>query len=280
MFIGANQSISKSFSKAVLNSTSIGGNALQVFLRTPMRNTPIKIKDDEFSKVLSLLQENNSKCVVHSSYLYNFSKTTDEIDWCISNMKQELEYCDKFNGIGCIIHMGKYLKLSKDNAFQNYIDNINLILNELNTQSKLILENSASQGTEIGNKIDDLARIYDGIIEKEKVGFCLDTCHLFASGYNLSEPEIAIETINEFDEKIGLDKLLVVHLNDSKKDCGCRVDRHENLECGKIAIEGLKTFVETLREKNYEGLIILETPKDDNETRQNEISMIKSWIYN
>lgn len=280
MFIGANQSISKSFSKAVLNSTSIGGNALQVFLRTPMRNTPIKIKDDEFSKVLSLLQENNSKCVVHSSYLYNFSKTTDEIDWCISNMKQELEYCDKFNGIGCIIHMGKYLKLSKDNAFQNYIDNINLILNELNTQSKLILENSASQGTEIGNKIDDLARIYDGIIEKEKVGFCLDTCHLFASGYNLSEPEIAIETINEFDEKIGLDKLLVVHLNDSKKDCGCRVDRHENLECGKIAIEGLKTFVETLREKNYEGLIILETPKDDNETRQYEISMIKSWIYN
>jgi len=280
MFIGANESISKGFSKAVINSLSIGSNALQIFLRTPMRNTPIKIKDDEFTKVLNLLSENNSQCVVHSSYLYNFSKPNDEVDWCINNMKEELNYCDKFNGIGCIIHMGKHLKLSKDDAFQNYIDNINLITNELQTNSKLILENSASQGTEIGNKIEDLARIYEGIIEKEKVGFCLDTCHLFASGYDLSQPEISKNVINEFDEKIGLEKLLVIHLNDSKKDCGCHVDRHENLECGKINLQGLKTFVQTLKEKNYQGLIILETPKDDNDTRQKEVSLIKSWLYN
>ena len=127
-------------------------------------------------------------------------------------------------------------------AFDNYIASVNKICEEKNSNSLLILENSAHQGTEIGYSIDHLARIYDGITEENraKIGFCLDTCHAFAAGYNFCEEDGVTGFFEEFEEKIGLEKVVCIHLNDSKKKCNSCVDRHERLGVGMIGLDGIK----------------------------------------
>ena len=137
--------------------------------------------------------------------------------------------------------MGKHLKLSVDDAFDNFAS-----VNK--DQRKIVilsdLRNSAHQGTEIGYSIDHIARIYDGITEenREKIGFCLDTCHAFAAGYNFCEEDGVTGFFEEFEEKIGLDKVVCIHLNDSKKKCNSCVDRHERLGVGMIGLDGINIF--------------------------------------
>jgi deoxyribonuclease-4 len=203
------------------------------------------------------------RLVVHSSYLLNFSKPVDANEASFSTIIGDLQFADNLEAIGCIIHMGKHLKLSVDDAFDNYIASVNKICEEKNSNSLLILENSAHQGTEIGYSIDHLARIYDGITEenREKIGFCLDTCHAFAAGY--------------FEEKIGLEKVVCIHLNDSKKKCNSCVDRHERLGVGMIGLDGIKYILKYLKEMNFGGIVVLETPYDSYESRLEEVGMMK-----
>lgn len=277
MFIGGHESVSPSILKACQTTTKMGGNALQIFLRSPMRNGPIKLKEKDVEKSSQYLRENEMRLVVHSSYLLNFSKPVEANEASFSTIIGDLQFADNLEAIGCIIHMGKHLKLSVDDAFDNYIASVNKICEEKNSNSLLILENSAHQGTEIGYSIDHLARIYDGITEanREKIGFCLDTCHAFAAGYNFCEEDGVTGFFEEFEEKIGLEKVVCIHLNDSKKKCNSCVDRHERLGVGMIGLDGIKYILKYLKEMNFGGIIVLETPYDSYESRLEEVGMMK-----
>ena len=222
--------------------------------------------------------ENNIKLVVHSSYLLNFSKPIDENLQSFNVIIGDLRYSDKLNALGCIIHMGKHLKLDVDTAIQNYIDSVNKICQEKTCESLLILENSAHQGTEIGFSIDHLAKIYQGITDenRERIGFCLDTCHAFASGYDFTDKAKTEQFFTEFDEKIGLSKIVCIHLNDSKKPCNSHVDRHEKLGVGKIGLDGIKNVVQSLKNISFNGPVILETPYDSFESRFEEVKIVSA----
>ena len=277
MFFGGHESVSPSILKACQTTHQMGSNALQIFLRSPMRNGPIKLKPKDVENSNQYLKEKEMRLVVHSSYLLNFSKPLEENGGAFSTIIGDLQFADNLNAIGCIIHMGKHLKLSVDEAFDNYIASVNSICQEKESNSLLILENSAHQGTEIGYSIDHLARIYSGITEenRDKIGFCLDTCHAFAAGYNFCEEEGVTSFFEEFDEKIGLEKVVCIHLNDSKKKCHSCVDRHERLGVGMIGLDGIKYILKYLKEMNFGGIVVLETPYDSYESRLEEVGMIK-----
>ena len=181
--------------------------------------------------------------------------------------------------------MGKHTKYTQEQGIKYYYESINSICNEYNGTSKLILENSARQGTEIGYSIDMMAKIYENITEenKEKIGFCIDTCHGFSAGYDFCDKNQVIQFFKYFDEKIGFDKLLCIHFNDSKKWCACCVDRHDNIGVGYIgkdSLEGFLTIISYLKSKNFEYPIILETPDGGDEIRGKEIKLLKEWEKN
>lgn len=282
MYIGGHESISPNVLSACQTTKKMGGNALQIFLRSPRQYGDIKLKDADLEKSFKFLTENDMKIVVHSSYLLNFSRPIEENERALNIILGDLEASTKINAIGCIIHMGKSLKMGVDTGYQNFIDSVNNICEKNNAESLLILENSARQGTEIGYQIDQLSRIYQGIKEENraKIGFCLDTCHAFAAGYDFNVKEETEKFFEEFDQKIGLNKLATVHFNNSKKVCNCHVDNHDNLRKGKITLDGLKNIVLYLKEKNYTGPIILETPYESFESRLDEVNLIKSWLNN
>ena len=285
MFIGAHESISKGVNGAIKRTIKLKGNAFQIFLKSPQARGDIKIKDDDIQKSVKLMNENNIILVVHSSYLLNFSKPLEENEWAKNAILKDLVFSEKLNAIGCIIHMGKHTKYSQEQGIKYYYDSINSICNEYKGSSKLILENSARQGTEIGYSIDILSKIYENITEenKEKIGFCIDTCHGYAAGYDFCDSNQVIQFFNYFDEKIGLDKLLCIHFNDSKKWCACCVDRHENIGVGYIGkdgLEGFKTIISYLKSKNFQYPIILETPDGGDEIRGKEINLLKEWEEN
>ena len=274
MYFGDNQSKTKGIINATIKAQSYGGNCLQIFLRSPMRKCSLKVNPDDQSNCKQFLTNNNCKLVIHSSYLYNFCK--NDCPWATTELVEELHMAKTLGAIGCIIHMGKTTTIPYETALGNFIANINNICSHVPSGVKLILENSAHQGTEIGYTIEQIAHIHTNILPENlpKIGYCLDTCHAFAAGYNLKTE--SRQFLEKFDEMIGKQYLECIHLNDSKKDCGCKVDRHENIDIGCIKKDGLKQFINVLKEWNFNGPIILETPDESTENRSREIDLLKN----
>lgn len=284
MYIGSHVSLGGDLNKAFQQEMAEGGNCMQVFLKSPTMKSPaIKVKPNTFN------HNNDFKTIVHSSYLLNFSKPPEEHPWAFQNILDDLNFASQSNILGCIIHMGKYLKTTPQQAISQYASSVMKIIDDWHEMGeatgynleelgcRLVLENSASQGTEIGYRWEDIVKIWDEIDEgyHHKVGFCFDTCHAFASGYDLRDDIIQDETIKYIDEHLDIENLSVVHLNDSKKECGCRVDRHENLGKGCIGMEPLGKFCQILDKKyGWQNPIILETPEMGD--RMGEVKYLQS----
>ena len=282
MFFGAHESISGGVLKALERTKKLGGNSLQIFLRSPRSRNGIKIKDDDVEKSNIFMKENGIKMVVHSSYLLNFSKEIEDNLWAINIIIDDLKFSERLNAIGCIIHMGKCLNLTLENAIDNFCKSINHICENYNGKSKLILENSARQGTEFGYSMSQISLIYSKIKHKEKIGFCIDTCHAFSAGYNFKSPNQIKLFFEYFEQNIGFNKLLTIHFNDSKKELGCCVDRHENLCKGAIGVEkdiGFHYLINELNRRKFNYPIILETPDGGDNIRGSEIIMLKKWLF-
>lgn len=302
MFIGSHISLGGNLKKAYDNAKKEGGNCMQVFLKSPTMKSPaIKVKPIIFT------EDPAFKTMVHSSYLLNFSKPPEEHPWAFENIRDDLHFAAQSNIEGCVIHMGKHLKMTPQTAISQYASSVMKILDDWNEMGKavgeataettkavgsvepydisdvktrLVLENSAAQGTEIGHKWDDIVKIWDEIDESyhDKIGFCFDTCHAFASGYDLRDSVVQDDVLKYIDEHIGIDRLSVIHLNDSKKECGCKADRHENLGKGCIGEKPLCNFVKLLGDKYaFQNPIILETPETGD--RCSEINILKSITY-
>lgn len=284
MYIGSHVSLAGNLHKAYQNEKTEGGNCMQVFLKSPTMKSPkIKVTPTIFE------DDPDFKTIVHSSYLLNFSKNPDEHPWAFENIIDDLHFSSKSNIEGCIIHMGKHLKTTPQEAISQYASSVMKIIDDWrvlaeedgyfidDVKPRLVLENSASQGTEIGHKWEDIVKIWDEIDESyhHKIGFCFDTCHAFSAGYNLCDYDVQRDTLKYIDDNLGIDNLSAIHLNDSKKGCGCKVDRHENLGKGKIGLDPLGNFC-TILVKNYGYMnpIILETP--DSSDRPGEITYLKS----
>ncbi len=267
--VGVHVSIGGGIQNSVTNATNIGCTSFQIFSRNPRQ---WKAKHLE-TEAITLFKENliqspiDSKAVfVHMPYLPNLSAPTSELyEKSILTLTDEISRCNLLEIPYLVIHLGSHLGKGEQNgisqliqackkSFQNY-ENNGFSKNNV----KLLLENSAGQKNSIGSKVEELQKILDQLGTSE-YGICLDTCHLFAAGYDLSTEKGIYELLDLFDDCIGIQHLKLIHLNDSKGELGSGLDRHYHIGMGKIGENGFKTLINAKKLKNLP--FIMETPID------------------
>lgn len=203
-----------------------------------------------------------TKLVAHDSYLINLASPKPEIrEKSLAAFREELERCDALGIPDLVTHPGAHTGSGFEAGIQQFADSLNEIFDALpDNQALTLLETTAGQGTSLGRSFGELAAIIDKVEAKDRVGVCLDTCHVFAAGYDYRTPELYTTMMDEFDSAIGLDRLKVIHLNDSRFPLGSYRDRHDQIGAGEIGIEGFRQFVNDSRLAGIPG--ILETEKD------------------
>ena len=264
-------------------------NAFQLFLRNPRQLKIVPYKEKEAAECKKYVEENGLFVVSHATYLLNSATKDENWEMKIDSALNDLFYAEKVGAIGSVFHVGKYLKQKPEDAIDimyEYISAVIQKLQESNSKSIYILETCASCGTELLSDLKDFGAFYHRFTEEQhkNLKICIDTCHVFSAGYNLKNEVDTYAFIDLVETHIQWSNVCVIHFNDSKKDVGCCVDRHENICKGCIGKDddsGLKLFVNFCYDRNIP--LILETPHDDNnmyEIRDAELELIRGWINN
>jgi deoxyribonuclease IV len=201
--------------------------------------------------------------VAHDSYLINLASPKDELwEKSIEAFKIELQRCQQLGIRYLVTHPGSHTGSGEEAGLRRVSKALNRLHDELPDLNVMtLLETTAGQGTNLGASFEHLAIICGGVEDKSRVGYCLDTCHIFAAGYDFRTPETYAETMTTFDQILGIENLHAIHLNDSKQDLGSRRDRHEHIGQGFIGLDGFRQFVNDERLAEVPGL--LETKKGD-----------------
>lgn len=260
--LGAHMSIAGGVDKAFERAEKTGCNTFQIFLKNSNQWNAKPYLEEE----ISLFKKNRETtgiwpCVAHDSYLINLASSDRQVLYKSRlALQDEIYRASQLLIPFIVMHPGSHLGAGYEEGILRISESLNIIFNETEMHGvTILLETTAGQGTNIGCCFEHISGIIEKIELSEKIGVCLDTCHIFAAGYDISTYEGYIKTFEEFDAKIGLEKLKVVHLNDSKKGLGSRVDRHEHIGKGLL---GLKLFEYLLNDERLKNVsMILETPK-------------------
>ena len=264
-YIGAHVSASPGVSQAPINAANIGAKAFALFTRNPSRWASPAIKPQEaeaFKENCEKFGFSPAQILPHDSYLINLgAPDAEKLDKSREAFLDEIRRCEQLGLTMLNFHPGSHLKLIEpDKCLDLIAESINIALAET-SGVKAVIENTAGQGSNLGFTFAQIGHIINKVEDKERVGVCIDTCHTFASGYDLATPEGYTATWNEFEREIGFKYLSGMHLNDSKKGLGSKVDRHESLGLGAIGKEFFKMLMEDPRMDNIP--LILETPNEE-----------------
>ena len=273
--------------KSTKEALSYNANTFMFYTGAPQNTKRCVINDDLTKKAIKLLEENNidiNNIVVHAPYIINLAnnESLDKYSFAISFLKEEIKRCDKLGIKRLVLHPGSFVNLSEDVGLNNIINALNEVLDE-DSSVTIYLETMAGKGTELCFKLEHLKYILDNVKLNKKIGVCLDTCHLNDAGYDISKFD---SFLDEFDKLIGLNKVGVVHINDSKNILGSRKDRHENIGFGTI---GFSNLINVIYNKRLDNIpMILETPyisTDNGKDRtyppyKFEIEMIRNKKFN
>ncbi|EMR11211.1 hypothetical protein PNEG_00801 [Pneumocystis murina B123] len=281
LFIGAHVSAAKGIENSILNSININGNAFALFLKSQRKWMSPCLKPyniQEFRKLCNNHGFNPKKHILpHGSYLVNLASADKEKrDKSYENLIDDLKRCQQL-GIGKInFHPGSCGTSSRTNGINNLVYCINKAHKDV-SDVMLVIENMAGQGNTLGTNFEELSTILSKVEDKSRIGICLDTCHLFASGYDIRNKDSYNNVMNQFENKIGFQYLVGVHLNDSKTPLGSRRDLHANIGRGYIGLEAFRLII---NDKRMQGIpLILETPtNDDSKVWKQEIELLR-WLY-
>ena len=271
-YIGCHLSIGRGYFSMAKLAKEIGANTFQFFTRNPRGGAMKKIDEEDMKLFNAFLLENDfGRVVAHAPYTLNPCSDKEYVrEFGRNVIKEDLEIMEMMPGSIYNFHPGSHVGQGIDVGIQYTTDLLNEVLSEDMT-TIVAIETMAGKGTEIGRNFSEIKRIIDGVDLKERVGVCLDTCHVFESGMDIREG--IDELLLNFDREIGLEKLVALHLNDSKNECGARKDRHELIGKGSI---GLETFSEIVNDERLQKLpLILETPTDE-EGHRVEIELLRS----
>ncbi len=278
--LGAHTSIAGGLYKSIERGEKLGFNAIQIFSKNNNRWQAPPISDSDAEKFKSSWSKSNIDfIVVHDSYLINLcAKDKTILEKSRNAFIDEIKRCEKLGIKYLNFHPGAHGGMGEKEGIKLNAESINLAhekTNNCNVSS--MIELTAGQGTNIGYKFEQIAEIIDLVDDKDRMSVCIDTAHIFAAGYDIRSEEAYIQTMEEFDDIIGLEKLKCLHMNDSKKELGSRVDRHEHIGKGFIGLEGFSNIMNDERLINVPK--ILETPKgkDQKEDVEN-IAILKSLI--
>jgi deoxyribonuclease-4 len=274
--VGAHVSIAGGVENAPLQASSIGAKAFAMFTKNQRQWTApklTKISIDAFHKNCSEGGFKPEHILPHDSYLINLgSPDPDKLQKARDAFIDEMQRVESLGLLLLNFHPGSHLNvINEEQCLQLIAESINMALNAT-TKVTAVIENTAGQGTNLGYRFEQLASLIDQVEDKKRVGVCLDTCHLFASGYDLQTTEAIEWTFNEFDRIVGLSFLRGMHLNDALRPLGSRLDRHASIGKGTI---GMKAFSYIMAHPACEEIpLILETP--DSEQWSSEIGLLYS----
>lgn len=273
IYIGCHLSIGLGYFNMAKLAKEIGANTFQFFTRNPRGGAMKKIDGEDMRLFNEFLSENNfGKIVAHAPYTLNPCSDKESVrEFGRSVIKEDLEIMEMMPGNIYNFHPGSHVGQGVDAGIKFTTDLLNEVLRKDMT-TIVAIETMAGKGTEIGRNFSEIKRIIDGVDLKERVGVCLDTCHVFESGMDIREG--IDEVLLNFDREIGLEKLVALHLNDSKNDCGAKKDRHELIGKGSIGIDVFKEIVNDERLKKLP--LILETPTNE-EGHRVEIELLRSF---
>lgn len=245
---------------ALQRGREIGCTAVQVFTSSPQQWKAKPLADEAVERFQQAQAATGIDCVVsHDSYLVNLCATNDEIRAkSIEGLKAEIERCARLGIRWVVSHMGSHLGAGEEAALQAVAEGARRVFEETSDSVTLLMETTAGQGSALNYRFEHLATLLESLQGHPRLGVCLDTCHLFAAGYDLRDRESYEATFSELERWVGLDRVKAIHANDSKKGLGSRVDRHAHIGEGEIGIEAFRLLVNDPRW--IEVPILLETP--------------------
>ncbi|MEX2113867.1 MAG: deoxyribonuclease IV [Pirellulales bacterium] len=262
--IGAHMSIAGGYYKAVEAAHQYGMDTVQVFTKNNNQWRAKELTDEDAAAFRSALKRLNiQRPIAHDSYLINLASPDDALwEKSIEAFRVELLRAERLGIGGVVAHPGAYVDSSEGAGIRRIIQALARIHHlEPALKTRTLLENTAGQGTNLGWRLEHLAAIIAGVAEPKRLGVCIDTCHLFAAGYPLGTPDEYESTIAQIARTVGLHRVKAFHVNDSKRELGSRVDRHEHIGQGKL---GLEPFRHLLNDPRFARTpMYLETAKEE-----------------
>jgi deoxyribonuclease IV len=250
---------------AIERARSIHCTAMQIFVKNNMQWFARPLRPAEIRGFLHHVQRGELLSVFgHANYLINLAATNPQFHVnSIRAFTEELVRADQLELPFLVLHPGAHLGAGEEAGLQKIVDSIDKVIRKIpKVKTKIALEITAGQGSCIGHRFEHLAHIIANVREPERLCVCLDTAHLFAAGYDISNESGVKKTFREFDRIIGCDWLVAIHVNDSKTPCGSRVDRHEHIGKGRIGLDAFRFIMRSPRLREIPKVI--ETPKEKN----------------
>lgn len=285
MLIGSHVSMSgkNMLEGAVKETLSYNANTFMIYTGAPQNTRRKKIEDLNIENGKAAMKEYGlSNIVVHAPYIINIANTTkpEVFNLGVEFLQSEIERTEALGAKDIVLHPGAHVGAGEEKGIQKIIEGLNEVLTN-NNDVRIALETMAGKGSECGKTFEELAQIIDGVNHNERLSVCFDTCHTNDAGYNVKEDFDGV--LNEFDKIVGIDRIKVLHVNDSKNPQGARKDRHENIGFGSIGYDALHYIVN--HDAFKEVPKILETPYvgDDKKNKKPpykyEIEMIKNGTF-
>jgi deoxyribonuclease IV len=262
MLLGVHCSVAGGVINAFAEAEKLGIDTFQIFTKNQRQWKEKMIEEAEGAQFRAQFKPNGIKSAFsHATYLINLGSTEENLRKnSIMTLAGELMRCDALGLDFTVLHPGAAGQLSEAEAIKQIADGLKIVLDHTpGCKAKILLENTAGQGTSIGHRFTQIQEIIK-ITESERLGLCLDTCHAFAAGFDIRTKTGCDELFDEIDKTVGLTKLHVIHLNDSKGKLGSRIDRHENIGKGELGTEPFRYIMNNFRHVPK----VIETPKEDN----------------
>lgn len=269
--IGAHMSVAKGLDKAAEDVVKIEANTMQFFSRNPRGSSFKTYSEKEVQNFQKIRTENNfGPLLAHAPYTLNLASAQEKVyEFACMVMKEDVTRMDALGIEYMVFHPGSHTGIGSEAGIQNIINGLNQAITG-KEQITILLETMSGKGTEIGVSFEELKAIRDGLEHPERIGVCLDTCHVFSAGYDIVNNLDRV--LDEFDRVLGLELLKAIHMNDSMTPFGAHKDRHATIGDGEI---GKETLVSIMNHPRLQGIpIYLETPLED-EGHKEEIKMLK-----
>ncbi len=264
MLLGAHMSVAGGLSLAFERARSIGINTMQIFTKNQNRWEQKPASPEEIERWFRAQAETGiSPVVSHAAYLLNLGSPDDALwEKSVNALIDELTRAEQLGILGVVLHPGAHMDSGEEAGIARIVAGLDRAHAATSGYKTLtLLETTAGQGTVLGYTFDQLRMMVEGVREPERIGFCLDTCHIFVAGYDIRTPEAYAATMAEFDRLLGLDRLKCIHFNDAKKPLGSRVDRHDHIGTGELGLSAFGFFLNDPRLAQVP--MILETPKSE-----------------
>ncbi len=277
MKFGIHVKIGKGLGEAVKTAVSYGCDTFQMFSRSPRGGKARAFGSDELKTFHALRQENSiAPVVVHAPYILNLANPDQEMhDYAISLVREDMDRAARLGAEYLVVHVGSHRGSGEAVGLEQMAKGVRQVLEGDQGNTVILLENTSGAGSELGQCFEHLGWLLKEL-DSARVGVCFDTCHAFGAGYNLTSQRAVDETLDEFDKLVGLDKLKVIHCNDSAFPQGSKKDRHAHIGQGLIGGDGFKALVNNVALKDIP--FILETPVDEKGDWAANLAALRSLV--